>query len=149
MALPHSTHGMEQAYRDNLLREDVVDELLAAFLRNSPLFPPVDVLLEFGIAIHIAANAGCELGMQIEIGRVLALEGDEITMEGHVIADKDAVADSELEGKAFVIRCPDPDRRATFLCHPIICVNDPEELGFLYRELLLDDTDAMRFELTF
>jgi len=146
---PVTHSGMEQAYRNNALAEDVVDELLAAFLRDSPLFPPVDVVLQLLIAIDIPANACSELRMQIKVGSRLAFEGDEITVEGHIIADENAVPDGELERKRAVIGSPHADSSSTFLCDLIIGVDHPKELRRLYRELFFDDTNPSCLELAF
>ena len=70
-------------------------------------------------------------------------------MEGHVVADKYAIADSKLQGKALIIRRPDADRCASFFGHLIISVDHAKELGFLYRELLFDDVDTPCLELAF
>src|SRR5262249_52896254 len=78
---PITYSGMKQTHRHNLLCEDVIDELLAAFLRDSSLFPPVYVLLQLGVAIDVATNTSSELGMEVEVGGVLALQGDEIPVK--------------------------------------------------------------------
>jgi hypothetical protein len=75
--------------------------------------------------------------------------GDKVSVESHVIADEDAVADGELERKTLVIRCPDANSRASFFSHLIISVDHPEELGFLYGELFFHDANASGLELAF
>src|SRR5262249_52074007 len=95
-SFPCTYCGMKQANRNNPLREDVIDELLTTFLVDRAFFPPIDVLVELCVPLNVAANASSELGVEVEIGGVLTLEGDEVTVKGHVITDEHAIADGEL-----------------------------------------------------
>ena len=61
---------IEKAHRHNFLAEDVIDELLAALFRNSPLFPPVNIFLEFLIPLNVAPDACSKLRVEIEVGGV-------------------------------------------------------------------------------
>jgi len=70
-------------------------------------------------------------------------------MEGHVIADKNSVADGELQGKALVVGRSDANSRATFFGDSIIRVDHPKEFRFLYGELFFDDGDTTGQKLTF
>ena len=127
----------EKPHWNELLCKHIINEMSHALFRKAALFPPVDVLLELLVAIHITANAARKLGMQIEIRGVLALEGDEITCKTHIVTDKHAVADSQLQSKALVVRRPNPDCGSTFLSYSVVSVNHPEELGFLELRIAL------------
>src|SRR5262245_20414582 len=105
--------------------------------------------MEFCVPLNVPADASSELCMEIEVGGVLTLQGDQITVEGHIIADENSRTDCRQERQAFVTRRANTNRCAAFLCHPIICVNDTKELRLLDRKLLLDDSDTTRLELAF
>ena len=60
---------MEQAQGDDTLAEEIIDELLAAFLRDGTLLPPIDILFELGVLPNITSNTFSELLMQIEVER--------------------------------------------------------------------------------
>jgi len=75
---PVNGRWVKEAGWDNLLTENVIDELFPTFFRDGTLFPPSDILLEFGIVPDIASDAFGELFVQVEVSGMFALEGDEI-----------------------------------------------------------------------
>jgi hypothetical protein len=69
-------------------------------------------------------------------------------MESHVVAYKYAIADSQLQGEALVICCPNTDSGPTFFSDLKIRIDDTKELRFLYGEVFFDDGDTTSLELT-
>src|SRR6266446_6182980 len=95
-SFPINGRWVKEAGWHNFLPEDIVDQLLAALLGDGAFLPPVDILLELPIPLHVAANPLRKFRMQIKISGVLALEGDEVSREGHVVTDEYPVPNGEL-----------------------------------------------------
>src|SRR6266511_2260253 len=97
----------------------------------------------------IAVDGARDVGVEVELRRVLPPESDQIAREGEVVTDEDLDADGDLEGHGAVIGGPDAYRGAGFLIGLDREIEDREEASAvtLDGELLLPDLDASDREL--
>ena len=97
----------------------------------------------------VAIHRPRDVGVKIEVDRVLAPERDEIARKGEVVADKHLETDCDLKSHRSVIRRADPHRSAALLGRLDREIEYREETctTALDRELLAPDGNAPDQEL--
>ena len=72
---------MEQTYRHDLLYEDVIDKRFGTFMAHRRVFPHLNIVLQSAIVPHVAPDPFGKFLMEIEIGGMFSLQGNQIAGE--------------------------------------------------------------------